>query len=113
MKTQFATKTKTSEPIRVPMLIAGQWVHADTEDEIRDPYRGDIVAYAPRSTLSHLDAALDAATKAKAKAAGMPAYQRAELLRRAAGILKERAEDVAFTISRPLDECHKHNVWGE
>ena len=107
MKTQLAAKTKTAEPLRVPMLIGGQWVHAEAEDEIRDPYRGDIVAYAPRSSLAHLDAALDSASTSKSKIAAMPAYQRAELLRRAADILKKRAEAVAVTITRETGKALK------
>jgi len=41
-----------------------------------------VVSHAPRSSLADLDAALDAAVAAKAKAAATPAYERAALLRR-------------------------------
>src|SRR5262245_30677045 len=79
----------------IPMLIGGEWRFAAEAYDVRDPYRGTIVASAPKSSAKDLDDALDAAVKAKAKAATMPAYERAALLRRAATLLVERADRIA------------------
>jgi acyl-CoA reductase-like NAD-dependent aldehyde dehydrogenase len=61
----------------IPMLIGGEWRTAAESYEVRDPYRNTVVARAPRSALTDLDDALDAAVKAKAKAAATPAFERA------------------------------------
>lgn len=43
------------------MLIGGEWHAAAATCKVRDPYRGTVVARAPRSSLAELDAALAAA----------------------------------------------------
>jgi acyl-CoA reductase-like NAD-dependent aldehyde dehydrogenase len=82
------------------MLIGGEWRTAVDSYEVRDPYRGAVVAHAPRSSLTDLNDALDAAVAAKAKAAATPAYERAALLRRAGKLLVERADSIAETMAR-------------
>src|SRR5229473_1461611 len=84
----------------IPMLIGGEWRTAAESYEVRDPYRNTVVAKAPRSALTDLDDALDAAVKAKAKAAATPAFERAALLRRAANLLVERANMFAKIMPR-------------
>jgi len=84
----------------IPMLIGGEWRAAAESYEVRDPYRNTVVARAPRSALTDLDDALDAAVKAKAQAAATPAFERAALLRRAAKLLVERADMIAEIMSR-------------
>lgn len=102
-----AKPTHASAPTEIPMLIGGEWRKASATYEVRDPYRKTVVANAPRSTLNDLDGALDAAVKAKAKAAATPAYERAALLRRAAKLLVERADRIAETMSRETGKAIK------
>ena len=64
-----------TEPTEIPMLIGGEWRTASEAYEVRDPYRGTVVAHAPRPSMKDLDDALNAAVKAKAKAAATPAYE--------------------------------------
>jgi len=80
-------------PAEIPMPIGGEWRAASATYEVRDPYRGTVIKRVPRSSLNDLNDALDAAVKTKAKAAATPAYERAALLRRAATLLVERADD--------------------
>ena len=56
-----------TEPTEIPMLIGGEWRTASEAYEVRDPYRGTVVARAPRSSMKDLDDALNATVKAKAK----------------------------------------------
>ena len=84
----------------VKMLIGGQWRNGEKTYEVRDPYRGEIVAHAPESSLKDLDDALDAARAAKAKAAAMPGYERAAILRKVAQLLVARADGIAEIMSR-------------
>src|ERR1019366_1087614 len=85
----------------VKALIGGVWREREAQefDEVRDPFRGDIVATAPRSTPKDCDDALDAAVEAKKTMAAMPGYERAALLRRAADIVAGRAEEIALAMS--------------
>jgi acyl-CoA reductase-like NAD-dependent aldehyde dehydrogenase len=89
------------------MLIGGEWRTASETYEVRDPYRSTVVSHAPRSSQADLDDALNAAVAAKAKAAAMPAYERAALLRRAAKLLVERADRIAEIMARETGKAVK------
>jgi acyl-CoA reductase-like NAD-dependent aldehyde dehydrogenase len=91
----------------LPMLIGGAWREAAAHDEVRDPFRGDLVSRQPRSTLADLDAALTAARKAAPVMAAMPGFERAALLRRISGLLVERAEEIAQVMSRETGKAIK------
>jgi acyl-CoA reductase-like NAD-dependent aldehyde dehydrogenase len=89
------------------MLIGGEWRPAREAYDVRDPYRGDVVARAPRSSLGDLDAALTAAVMAKPKAAAIPGYERAALLRRVGALLNERADAIAEVMTRESGKALK------
>jgi acyl-CoA reductase-like NAD-dependent aldehyde dehydrogenase len=89
------------------MRIGGEWRAGTPEARIVDPYRGDIVAHAPESSLQDLDDALAAASAAKAQVAAMPGFQRAALLRKVGGLLAERADAIAGVMSRETGKAIK------
>jgi len=64
------------------------------------PNRGEWVACTPESTFQDIDDALSVAVAAKPKAAAVPGYERAALLRKVAALLVERAEGIAEVMSR-------------
>jgi len=90
----------TSAVASVKMLIGGQWREGAKTYEVRDPYRNEVIARAPESTLQDLEDALAAASAAKAQAAAMPGYERAAILRKVAQLLVERADGIAEIMSR-------------
>lgn len=94
-------------PTEIAMLIGGDWRIAADTYEVHDPYRGSVVAHAPRSSLRDLDDALNAAVAAKAKAAATPGYERAALLRRAAALVVERADRIADIMARETGKAIK------
>jgi acyl-CoA reductase-like NAD-dependent aldehyde dehydrogenase len=96
-----------SEPPSVPMLIGGKWVHDGDRAVVHSPFDGCTVSYQPHSTATHLDAALDAAVKAKAVIARMPGFERAALLRRVSALLVERAKLIAEVMSRETGKAIK------
>src|SRR3974390_288162 len=102
-----AGKTRGRSQTEIPRLVGGEWRAASEMDEVRDPYRGDIGELAPRSTSDDLDAALNAAVSAKTKAASMPGYERAALLRRAGKLLMERADSIAEIMARETGKAIK------
>jgi acyl-CoA reductase-like NAD-dependent aldehyde dehydrogenase len=89
------------------MLIGGEWRSGTPEAAIVDPYRGEVVAHAPESSLGDLDDALAAATAAKARVAAMPGYQRAALLRKVGALLGERADAIAEVMTRETGKAIK------
>src|SRR5215469_14001931 len=107
MSTSPAQQTRNAIPAQIPMLIGGEWLAACETYEVRDPYRGEIVAFAPRTTSAELDAALRAAVGAKVMAAATPAYERAALLRRAGTLLVERADAIAEIMTRETGKAIK------
>jgi acyl-CoA reductase-like NAD-dependent aldehyde dehydrogenase len=84
----------------IPMLIGGVWWQSSETYEVRDPYRRTIVARAPRSSHSDLDAALSAAVRGKRTMAAMPPFERAALLRRASELLTQRVPTIAEVMAR-------------
>jgi acyl-CoA reductase-like NAD-dependent aldehyde dehydrogenase len=94
-------------PPRLRMLIGGAWREGEDLRDIVDPYRGEVVARAPDTSLADLDAALAAAVAAKPVMAAMPGHERAALLRRVNGLLTERAEEIARVMARETGKAIK------
>lgn len=86
--------------IKVKMLIDGKWREGEKTYEVRDPYRKEIVAQVPESSLQDLHDALEAAVAAKPKVAAMPGYERAAILRKVAQLLVARADEIAEVMCR-------------
>ena len=64
--------------------------------EVRSPYSGDVVGTVAASTAADARTAVDAA--ARALESPLPAHERAAILDRTAGLLRERQEEMAQTI---------------
>jgi len=93
-------QTSAAEPTRIPMRIGATWREGESFAEVRDPYRGDVVAHMPVSTARDLDDALVAAQRGAAVMAKMPGYERAALLRRIADECDARAEAMGQAMAR-------------
>ncbi len=105
-------KTKSAEDsrhdtIQAQMLIDGHWRSGAEQYDVFDPYRNEIVGSAPVSTAADLDDALSSAVGAKARAAAVPAYERAALLHRVVALLDQRAEEIAQLITREIGKALK------
>ena len=64
--------------------------------DVRSPYNGEVVGRARRSGAADATQAVDAASRALESP--LPAHERAAILDRVAGLLRERHEDMARTI---------------
>src|SRR4051794_41907436 len=69
-----------------------------TEDwiDVHSPYNGEVVGRAPKSGAADARQAVDAASRALESP--LPAHERAAILDRVAGLLRERHEEMARTI---------------
>jgi acyl-CoA reductase-like NAD-dependent aldehyde dehydrogenase len=64
--------------------------------EVHSPYNGEVVGRAAKSGAADARQAIDAASRALESP--LPAHERAAILDRTAGLLRERHEDMARTI---------------
>jgi acyl-CoA reductase-like NAD-dependent aldehyde dehydrogenase len=94
-------------PIAAKDLVGGTWCALERTVEIRDPYRGDLVGTAPISSRAEVDVAVGAAAEARSKAAAIPPYERAALLRRAAAFIERDVEDLAELLTRETGKAIK------
>jgi acyl-CoA reductase-like NAD-dependent aldehyde dehydrogenase len=79
------------------LLLGGEWIETGEWHEVRSPYSGEPVARIPQANAGHARRAVDAAAKALDQP--LPAHRRAEILDAVAALLRERADEVARTIS--------------
>jgi acyl-CoA reductase-like NAD-dependent aldehyde dehydrogenase len=91
------------------MYVAGEWRSADREDEIRSPWSGEVVDTVPRASAADAERAVAAAVQGALAMRRLTAYDRQQILNRAADLLEDACEDVARTISleegKPLSEA--------
>ena len=81
------------------MFIRGGWVDRDEKIEVRNPFDGSVIDTVPQATADDVAAAVAAAEEGAAIMREMPAYERFEILRRAADLMKQRQDDLGRTIS--------------
>ncbi|SDE79651.1 Acyl-CoA reductase [Variovorax sp. CF079] len=107
----MSTKEQSSiPPVRIRMQIDGQWREAEQTHDVRDPYRGDVIALAPISSLQDGEDALEAARKAKTAMAALPGYERARLLHRAADLVAARTEQIGRTMARETGKALRDSI---
>ncbi len=85
--------------IQLPIVINGQPIHTSSDLLVNNPYNGQLVAKVAMGDASHLDHAINAASKAFAEASKQPPHARAELLLKVAGKLQERKQELAESIT--------------
>jgi acyl-CoA reductase-like NAD-dependent aldehyde dehydrogenase len=78
------------------LLLDGEWIETDESVDVRSPYSGDVVGRVAKAGADETRRAVDAA--ARALESPLPAHERAAILDRVAGLLRERHEEMAQTI---------------
>ena len=89
------------------LLIDGKWAGSGPVLEVKNKYNGKTVGALPTASREDLNAAIDAAERAEDTMADMPAHKRAEILLRAAALIRERSEDLAATIAAEAGKALK------
>ena len=91
------------------MYIAGKWIETNKVIEVRHPYNQEVVDTVPWAGPTEVEAALASAERGAKAMAELPAHRRAEILRKTASLLEERAEEFARTLSlevgKPIQEA--------
>ena len=89
------------------LLIGGEWTGSGDPLEVKNKYDGSTVGVLPTASREDLDRAIAAAQSAEALMAEMPAFKRAEILLKAAALLRERSDDFAKTIAAEAGKALK------
>jgi succinate-semialdehyde dehydrogenase/glutarate-semialdehyde dehydrogenase len=94
------------------MLIGGEWVSAGGNGTmpVINPATQSEVAQCPKASKEQLDAALCAAQDAFAGWAATPGAQRHKIIRRAAELLRERAEGIARVVTLEMGKPHAQAI---
>jgi len=90
------------------LLIDGQWGGSGTPLEVKNKYSGQTVGVINTATKEDLNKAIDAAQRARDIMAEMPAHKRADILMRAAYLLRDNVEDMAKTIAAEAGKALKY-----
>lgn len=91
--------TSSRNGANVKMFCAGKWVDRADKLDVNNPYDGSVIDTVPRATAADVDAAVSALVRGARAMRDMSAYDRGNLLRRAAEIMKRREDELARTIS--------------
>jgi succinate-semialdehyde dehydrogenase/glutarate-semialdehyde dehydrogenase len=83
------------------LLIGGSWTDATggARFDVTDPATGNKVGSMPNGTEADVQAAIDAAAAALPGWRATPAIQRARILRKAADLMRERADEIATAMT--------------
>jgi len=82
------------------MYIAGEWVDSPTMSPVNSPYNGEQIDEIPIATEEQIETALAAAVEGAAAMRALTAYDRYQILMRAADLFADNVEDLAQTVSR-------------
>lgn len=100
------------------LLIDGEWRDAAAGDwiDVVDPATEEKIGRAAHAKKADLDAALSAMARVSGEWAATSAFERAKLMRKAASLLRERADRIAWIMSReqgkPLAEARMETLAG-
>ena len=100
------------------LLIDGQWQDAASgkKIEVRNPASGEVIGRVAHADIPDLDRALAAADKGFQVWRKVSAHERGAIMRRAAALLKERADDIAALLTqeqgKPLAEAKVEIIAG-
>ncbi len=79
--------------------LAGEWQERDNTITVSNPFSGEVVDTVPVASSADVEQALTSAVEGAATMAAVHAYDRYVILRRTADLMRERADDLARTIS--------------
>jgi acyl-CoA reductase-like NAD-dependent aldehyde dehydrogenase len=91
------------------LFIDGKWVGGGPLLEVRNKYTGEVFATVPQARPEEVEAALEAAARAAAVMAELPAHKKSEILLRAAGHIRGRREEFARTIAIEAGKALKYS----
>lgn len=92
------------------LYINGEWVAADSYNDLFSPYSGEKIGEIPKASANDVLSAIDAAEQAGKGSQQLTAYERAEILEQLAGLFKENKEKAAEIISLESAKPYKYAI---
>lgn len=80
------------------MLVGGEWKDSPQKIEVVYPYTGEVIGKVAQGTEEDVNRAIELAKEGFKEISSLTAYQRYEILMKAAELLKKRAEEFAKTL---------------
>ena len=81
------------------LYFNGAWHGRDDSIEVINPFDGQIVETVPRATAQDVDEAIESAKRGAEEMKSLSGYERFEILNRATALLRQRADEMARTLS--------------
>ena len=81
------------------MYIAGKWVDKAETMDVINPYDGSFIDTVPKGDPSDVEAAIASAERGAKVMAAMSAYERYQIIHRAADLMLEELDDLGRTIT--------------
>lgn len=82
------------------MFIHGEWVDRSSKIEVANPFDGSVVDTVPKAEPADVDRALAGAVEGARQMRATSGYERYEMLRKTAALMRRDQEDLARTISQ-------------
>lgn len=104
------------------MFLAGEWVERSSKIDVTNPFSGDVFDTVPAASLEDVDTAVMSAQRGFDEMRKLTSFDRYEILMRAVGLISERKEQFAQTITREegkvitesrgeVDRCIQTMTW--
>jgi acyl-CoA reductase-like NAD-dependent aldehyde dehydrogenase len=91
------------------LYFKGAWRGGDELIEVINPFDGQIVDTVPRATAQDVEEAIESAQRGAEDMKSLTGYERFEILSRATALIRQRADEIARTLSleegKPLAEA--------
>lgn len=81
------------------LYFNGDWHGRDESIEVINPFDGQIVETVPRATAQDVEEAIESAKRGAEEMKSLSGYERFEILNRATALLRQRADEMARTLS--------------
>lgn len=82
------------------LWIDGQWQEAESTYDLTAPYTGEVIANVAKASVADVERAIEGAQKAFLSFKKTTTYERAEILYKVVGILRERKNELAEILAR-------------
>ena len=96
-----------AEAVDGRLIVAGERCEGAGREELTDPYRSETIVEFHTASTAMVAEAIERGRQGAREAAAIPAFGRADILRRAADIVRERSELIATTVSRQTGKALK------
>lgn len=96
-----------------PMYVGGEWTGGEARMEATSPATGEIIGTVPEGTREDVRRAIAAANDARREWAALSAFDRAAAMDRVAGIIEERREELAHTLTLDQGKPLKAEAYDE